>query len=334
METFWTYALFIAAFFLLAKGADMLIQGAEMIARRLHISTILISLTVVALGSVVPVLIISIFAVMMDRSEIAIGSVIGSNLATLMLIIGISATISPVKINKDVALREFPLNVLASIVLLATIADSYFDLMADNRIDRGDGVILICFFLLYIYYLGRMAYIEHEITEEEEKKNGKMFQLKTEKKHNPLWKGFLWLVFGLALLYIGGEWVVNGVQSIADEFGISDFIISTTVVAIGTSIPGLLLSIEASKKKDVDVSVGDNIGSCILRIFLVLGVVSIIDVVPVADETIIDAIFVVAASILLMLFIFLGKKYEIDKWKGVALLLGYLGYLVFLAFYK
>jgi cation:H+ antiporter len=290
METFWTYVLFIAAFFLLAKGADLLINGAEMLARRLHISTILISLTVVAFGSIVPVLIISILAVMRDRSQIAIGSVIGSNLAALLLNIGISASINPVKVNKDVALREVPLNVLASIVLLATIGDSSLDFMAENRIDRGDGVILLCFFVLYIYYLGRMAYIEHEKKEEESQKKGTIFQLKTEEKHNPVWKSFVLLGFGLTILFLGGEWIVNGVQTIAEEFGISDFIISTTVVAIGASIPEIYLSIQASKKKDVDVAIGDNIGSCILRIFLVLGVLSFINVIPIADETIISCL--------------------------------------------
>jgi cation:H+ antiporter len=334
MEEIWTVILFIAAFYLVAKGADLLISGTEMIARRLLISTILISLTVVALGNITPVLVVSIFSILRDRSEIAVGSIVGSNIIAPLLAIGFSSIIRPSKIRKDVAFREVPLNILASLVFLIIIGDIYLDYVPQSFILRSDGLLLLCFFILYMYYLIRMAYIQHEEREKKAEEDGKKSERKKEEKHNPLWRGALFSGIGFALLYLGGDWIVNGVQAVAELFGLSDFLISTTVVALGTSMPDIYTSIKASKVKETDIAIGDNIGSCILRIFLIFGIIPLIKPIPITEETIIDALFVLGASIMLLVFIFAGKRFEISRWKGIVMALGYLAYLVFVFIYR
>ncbi len=316
-----TYILFITGFFLLIKGADLLVDGSASIAKKLKISSIVIGLTIVAFGTSTPEFIVNIFASIQGNSEIAIGNILGSNIANILLILGISAIIYPITANKNTVLKEIPLSLLAAVVLGLMANDMIIDRAGFSGITRIDGLILLSFFIIFLYYVFGITKSDKDIVEREIK----VFSYS---------KAILFIIFGLVGLVIGGKWIVDGAIKIAEFFNISQSLIGLTIVAVGTSLPELATSAIAAYKKQSDIAIGNIVGSNIFNIFWILGVSAIIRPLPFSTSSNGDIAMTIFASIVLFLVMFIGKKKVIERWQGVFMITTYVGYVVFLVLTK
>ena len=238
-----TYILLILGFVLLIKGADLLVDGSSSIAKRIGVSDIVIGLTIVSFGTSAPELLVNIVASFRGASDIGIGNILGSNIANIFLILGIAALIRPLRVKRNTTWKEIPLNLLAAVVLFVMANDMLIDGASESILTRIDGMILMLFFIIFIYYTIGL--------------------LKTEKNNNHDYKkrsmsiALLMAFVGVVCLAIGGQWVVDGAIVIASKFGLSEALIGLTVVAIGTSLPELATSAFASYKGNTDIAVGN-----------------------------------------------------------------------------
>ena len=312
------YILLAAGFILLIKGADFLVDGASSIARRLNVSDLVIGLTVVAFGTSTPELVVNIIAGAKGNTDIAIGNVLGSNIANVFLVLGISAVIYPLAVSKGTVWKEIPFSLLAAIVLAFLVNDQLIDKRNGSVLSRSDGLVLLSFFVIFLYY---SAHIAHEIDGLDARAAPKIFGLI---------KSLGLLILGLAGLIIGGQWIVSGAVHLALKMGLSQFTVGLTVVAVGTSLPELATSAMAAYRKNVDIAVGNVVGSNIFNIFFVLGISSIIRPLPFQMEDNIYIGMVVLASILMFGFMFTGKRRSLDRWEGRLLLIIYATYVFFL----
>ena len=316
-----TYILFIIGFFLLIKGADFLVDGSASIAKKLKISGIVIGLTIVAFGTSAPEFIVNIFASAQGNTEIAIGNILGSNIANILLILGISAIIYPITAKKNTVLKEIPLSLLAAVVLGLMANDIIIDGADFSGITKIDGFILLSFFIIFLYYTFGITKSDKDIVEEEIK----IFS------H---FKSVIFIILGLAGLAIGGKWIVDGAVQIAEFFNISQSLIGLTIVAVGTSLPELATSAVAAYKKQSDIAIGNVVGSNIFNIFWILGVSAVIRPLPFNTSSNGDITMTIFASIVLFLVMFIGKKRVIERWQGVFMVTTYVGYIVFLVLTK
>jgi len=313
-----TYFLFLLGFLLLIKGADLLVDGASAIARRFHVSDLVIGLTVVAFGTSTPELFVNIVASAKGNTEIAIGNVLGSNICNVFLILGISAIIYPLTVSKGTVWKEIPFSLLAAIVLGLMANDRVIDGGDSSLLTRIDGLVLLAFFTIFLYYSFSIAKAIDGMDEH------------VPVKSLGLAKSSLLVLVGLIGLTLGGKWIVDGAVAIAKNLGMSESLVGLTVVAVGTSLPELATSAVAAYKKNVDIAVGNVVGSNIFNIFFVLGISSIIKPLPFQTKSNWDVAVVIAASLLLFLAMFTGKKHSLDRWEGVVFLFLYGGYIVFL----
>jgi len=298
----------------IVKGADWFINGAASIAERLRVSPIVIGLTVVAFGTSLPELVVNLMASFQGTSGLAIGNVMGSNIANVLLILGGTALVTPLVLRRTTVWREIPLAILAAILVFMMGNDGLFVGRGDSILDRIDGMVLICFFFVYLYYTFGISRKDVKVAKYEEFSWSKSLGL---------------LVLGVASLYAGGNWTVSGAEEIARVFGLSESLIGLTVVGIGTSLPEFATTFLAARRGHADLAIGNAIGSNIFNIFWVLGMSATIRPLPFTMENGLDAFFVVAASILLFLTMFIGKKHTLGRWEGVAFLGIYAAYLVF-----
>jgi cation:H+ antiporter len=313
-----TYILFFFGFVLLIKGADLLVDGASSIAKKMKISNISIGLTVVAFGTSMPELVVNIFASYQGNPEIAIGNILGSNIANILLILGISAIIYPLTVQKNTIWKEIPFSLLAAIIVGVLASDALIDGRNFSELSRGDGFILIGFFVIFMYYIVSIAKDVDDTQGIEIKDISNL-------------KSFLFILGGLIGLTVGGKLIVDGAVMIGGEMGLSESFIGLTVVAIGTSLPELATSAVAAYKKNVDIAVGNIVGSNIFNIFWILGISAIIKPLPFNPTSIYDLLMTLVASLLLFAFLFVGKKHQINKAKGIIFVLIYIGYIVFLS---
>lgn len=316
-----TYILFIVGFFLLIKGADLMVDGASSIAKKLRIPSIVIGLTIVAFGTSAPEFIVNIFASFQGSTEIAIGNILGSNIANILLILGISATIYPIVAKKNTVLKEIPLSLLAIIALGLMANDKLIDGASFSAISRIDGFILLLFFIIFLYYTFSIATSSKEKISED-----------IEVFSNS--KSILFIILGLIGLTIGGKWIVDGAIKIAEIFKISESLIGLTVVAIGTSLPELATSAIAAYKKQSDIAIGNVVGSNIFNIFWILGASAVIRPLPFNSNSNPDIIMTIIASLILFIAMFIGKKLTIQRWQGILMILLYIAYMVFLVMTK
>jgi len=312
------YFLFVLGLIFLLKGADFLVQGSSSLAKKLGVPSLVIGLTVVAFGTSLPELVVNIIAAISGNAEIAFGNVVGSNLANLLLILGLTATVMSLKVEKSTIWKQLPFSLLAGIVVLLFSSTFYLDSLGLQYIYRFEGIILLLFFVIFLYYVYELS-----------KGNRVLEDPKLKIKRDPYGKIILYIVVGLIGLYLGGEWTVNGAISIAKFFGMSEYFISLTIVAIGTSLPELITSIIAAIRKDVDLAVGNIIGSNIFNLFLVLGVSSVITPIAIPKFAIIDLCVLVFSSILLFSFMFIGKKHQVDRWQGITFVLMYVIFMYY-----
>lgn len=314
------YALLVIGFALLIKGADFLVDGASSIGRKLGISDLVIGLTVVAFGTSSPELFVNIAASIKGNTEIAIANVLGSNIANVFLILGISAIIFPLAVSKGTVWKEIPLSLLAALLLGALANDRLIDKAAASALTRIDGLVFLSFFIIFIYYSASIAKRIEGMTEQ------------VPQKQYGLLKSSLLILGGLVGLGIGGNWIVNGAVHIAVKLGVSQSLIGLTIVAVGTSLPELATSTIAAYKKNVEIAVGNVVGSNIFNIFFVLGISSVIKPLPFRPECNIDVLVVMLASLLLFLWMFTGKRRSLDRWEGIVFTVLYAGYVTFLIF--
>jgi len=320
IEAYIQYLSFIGGIILLIMGANYLVEGASSLAKRLGVSTIIIGLTIVAFGTSMPELVVNIVAASRGATEVAFGNIIGSNISNILLVLGITAIITNVSIKRNTTWKEIPFALLSVIVLFVVANKFMIEGIEIFFITRIDGIIMLLFFSIFIYYAFMMAKASKERVEADE------IQIK---KRN-IFLILLMIIGGLIGLYFGGELTVNGAVFIAEQFGLSQFLISATIIAIGTSLPELVTSVIAAFKKNIDLAVGNVIGSNIFNIFWILGVTSIINPVPVPNFINFDILFLAISTILLFTFIFIGGKRELDRKEGTFFIILYLAYIIFL----
>jgi cation:H+ antiporter len=311
------YILFVIGFILIVKGADYLVDGASTIATHLGIPQLIIGLTVVAFGTSMPELVVAVISSLEGSAEITLGNVIGSNISNILLILGISAVIHKIKIKNSTIWKEIPFSLLAALLLLAFVNDS----TGERILSFYDGVVMLSVFAIFIYYTFSEAFAcKTKICKKE--------VMKIEK--SDFYKSIGLILAGLVGLFFGGKFVVDGAVFIATQFGFSEFLISSTIIAIGTSLPELVVTVVASMKKKVDMAVGNIIGSNIFNILLVLGTASLISPITVQPFINTDITFLIYMTCLLFGLVFINKKKELGKFSGLFFILLYIAYIIFL----
>ncbi len=302
-------------------SANWLVSGASAVAKRFNVSDMVIGLTIVAFGTSAPELTINVISAVNGSTDIAIGNVLGSNIANIFLVLGISAIIYPIAVQSNTKWKEIPLSLLAAIVLLVLANDVFIDKNTTNVVTRIDGIILLLFFIIFMVYTFGIAKTSPEVKTEE---------TEAPKKIMPIWKSILFILIGFAGLYFGGKYFVQGAVEIAVMFGVSQSVIGLTIVAVGTSVPELATSIVAAYKKNADIAVGNVVGSNIFNIFFILGTTATIKPLPFTDSSNIDILVTILASLLLFVSTITLKRAKVDRIEGVIFILIYIAYVTYL----
>jgi cation:H+ antiporter len=318
MTTLLTYGLFALGFVLLIKGADLLVEGASAVARRLNVSDLVIGLTVVAFGTSTPELFVNIVASIQGNTDIAIGNILGSNIANIFLILGISSMVYPLTVGKGTVWKEIPLSLLAALLLGIMANDRLIDGAGTSVLTRIDGLVFLAFFIVFLYYTFSIARHIEGMDEH------------VPKKELGWLKSSLFIASGLAGLGLGGKWIVDGALHMAVSLGMSESLVGLTIVAVGTSLPELATSAVAAYRKNVEIAVGNVVGSNIFNIFFVLGISATVKPLPFSTKNEPDIGVVVLASLLLFTSMFTGGKRRLDRWEGAVFVFLYACYTVFL----
>ena len=321
-------AILIVGFALLVKGADLFVDGASGIAKKFGISELIIGLTIVAMGTSAPEAAVSIAAAAKGSAGISIGNVIGSNIMNIFIILGIVASIVPLKIERSTVRYEMPFTIIVTVL---------FVLMGrDGLITRLDGAILWAGLLLYIAYLLRQAKqkpaetpaqaeTEVQITDAAASSEESAETAAAVPADSPsIWKLIAFTIVGLAVILVSSDYAVDAAVALAKIFNISDRVIGLTIVALGTSLPELVTSVTAALRGNADLAVGNVVGSCIFNLLFVLGTSALILPIPCAPNFLSDAYVAVGATVLLLLFGFTQMK--ISRWEGVLLMACYVAY--------
>jgi cation:H+ antiporter len=303
---------------ILSKGADWLVDGAVAIARKFGLSSLFIGLTIVAFGTSLPELFVNLVSAFRGSSEVALGNIVGSNLANTLLILGVMAIIHPPKLGYSTVWKEIPFSLLAAIALFILANDMLIDGVGIIFLTRTDGLMLLLFMAIFMYYLVSMALKDQQTLRDEPP---------TDEK---LWKSAGLVLVGVVFLYFGGDWTVRGAVEIAATLGMSDYLIAATIIAIGTSLPELVTSVKAALRKNTDIAVGNLVGSNIFNVFFVLGVTASILPLRLPPGINFDLTVLIGASLLLFMFLFVGRLHEFKRWQGWLFVLGYATYLTFI----
>ncbi|MBO5477805.1 MAG: calcium/sodium antiporter [Clostridia bacterium] len=310
-----SFILLIAGLALLVKCADIFVDGSSNIAKAFGIPSLIIGLTIVAFGTSAPEAAVSITAGLQGSNEISIGNVVGSNICNSLLILGICGLFKSLKAKKEVRKRDFPYYLLSALVLFIIVAEYFLGGQVVGHITRTNGLILFCF--LGIYLVSLISDVKRN------QKNDNQ-----EEKTKFRFKDIAYIVLGLAGIILGGQLVVNSATEIAQMLGVAENVIALTIVAIGTSLPELVTSIIATRKGEVDIAVGNVIGSNIFNILFILGITSVICPLSLDLTTFIDIAFMLGSSILV--YIMLRKNNRIGWKKGICMLGMYVVYTAYI----
>ncbi|MBN1765744.1 MAG: calcium/sodium antiporter [Sedimentisphaerales bacterium] len=310
--------LLLAGFVLLIKGADVLVAGASSLARILGVSDLLIGLTVVAFGTSAPELCVNLLASIKGATALSFGNIIGSNIANILLILGISSLIFPLEVGKNTVWREIPFSFLAAVLLIVLANDTFIDSNPPSRLTRIDGLVLLSFFIIFMVYLLQTA------------RSGAGQPMAAATTQGSLRKALLLIVGGLAAITLGSKWIIDGSMRLAADLGVSQSLIGLTLVAVGTSLPELATSVVAAVKKNPDIAVGNIVGSNIFNTFFILGCSSVICPIPLAKSCQLDLGVNIVAGFLLFVTMFTGKRRIIDRWEGGLFVAGYLAYIIYI----
>ena len=312
------YVLMIIGFGCVVAGAHFLVDSARSVARKLKVSELVIGLTVVAFGTSLPELFVNIVSSIKSSSGITLGNILGSNTANILLILGVSGIIFPLTVTRGTVWKEIPLSLLAALLVGVLANDKFVDGAGFSALTRTDGLALIAFFVVFMYYTFGIA---HNIRRLEEHL--------PEKEHK-IGSSLVFIILGLAFLIIGSRWIVTGAVAMAGSLGISETVIGLTIVAVGTSVPELATSAVAAYKRSPEIAIGNIVGSNIFNIFFILGVSSIIRPVPFETKVNIDVGVLIVANLLLFFSMFTGKKKILDRWESVLFLIIYAAYIFFM----
>lgn len=315
--------MFSAIFFLLIGlaililGAELLVKGSASLAKRLGVSKLVIGLTVVAFGTSAPELFVNMYSAYNGQSDIAIGNVIGSNIANIFLILGISAIIRPLKVKHNTARKEIPFALLAAVLIFTMGNDVLFDGTAINAISRTDGFSLIAIFAIFIFYTFGIARMNGESEEIQE---------------YSVLIAIALTIGGLIALVGGGQLVIDNAVVLAKLAGLSEAFIGLTIIALGTSLPELCTAVVAVWHGHDDMAIGNVVGSNIFNVCWILGATSIVMRCLFNALANIDALVGIAATFILFMAMFIGKRHIIDRWQGVLFLCSYVMYIVYLVY--
>lgn len=308
--------LIIIGFVLLIKGADLLVEGSRGIAKKFNIPEIIIGLTIVAIGTSMPELFVSITSALNNYDEMALGNVIGSNLCNLLLILGLSATINPIIFKKETKFVDIPICLFVTLLFLVLTN-------IGGEISRIDSSILLT---LFICFIGYTIYMAKRFSKTSEKK--KIEQSTVKDRKNII--NIIYVILGIVFLKIGGDFTVNNAETLAKFFGVSDKIISLTIIAIGTSLPELVTSVTASIKKDSDIAIGNILGSNIANFLLIIGASGIISPINYNTSYNIQMSILIVSTLVLGLFPYTDRKDEMTRSNGITYLMIYALYMVLL----
>lgn len=296
---------------MLIKGADLFVDGASGVAGNFKVSKILIGLTIVAFGTSAPELAVSIKSIFSGNGDIVLGNVIGSNILNILLIIGLSAIFHTLTVKNNTVKKELPITMLITTLFAVLLSDQVFDKTLTNSFTRNDGIIILLFFSIFIYYLISIS------------KN--KVDTKEEVKTLPLSKSIIYTIIGLIGIILGSNFVVDSASFVAKSLGITERLVSLTVIALGTSLPELVTSITATRKGEYDIAIGNVVGSNIFNIGMVIGIpTTLFGGIGSINFSYVDLFVMIIAAILL--FVFSYKDYKITKKEGITLLILFLAY--------
>ena len=307
-----TVILLIVGFVVLVYGAVGLVDGASSLAKRLSVSEIAIVLTIVAIGTSAPELVVNVFASLEEHSEIAFGNILGSNLFNILMVLGVAGLIKPIAVQRNTVRKEIPFMLMGTIFVFG-FANNFS--LSGSILSFWDGVLLIMglvAFQIYVLTIAKEQYLDVDI---------KLYSVP---------KSVILLILGIAGLLIGGEMVVNSAVKIAKLLNMSENFIGLTLVALGTSLPELVTSVVAVARGHSDIAIGNVVGSNLFNLFLVLGVSSMIRPLNYDPTLNPDFIFLIVVTFLLLLTMFTGKKHKIDRWEAAIFLILYGGYMYFI----
>ncbi len=305
------YVFLVVGFILLIKGADFFVEGSSSVAKMLRVPSLIIGMTIVAMGTSFPECSVSINASIAGSNALAISNAVGSNIFNLMVVCGVCTLFCPLAVDKGTLKKEFPFSIIVAIVLLGLGS-------AGMVLGRVDGMVMSVIFAGFLYWMvisAKKARAESQDNEEE-------YEIM------PIWKCIFYIIGGIIAIIAGGDVVVDSATKIAEQFGMSENLIGLTVVAFGTSLPELVTSVVAAKKNEVDMALGNVIGSNIFNILLVLGVAAAISPVAFIMENIIDILVLVVMS--LIVWVFAWSKQKLVRGEGIVMLLMYTAYVVYI----
>ena len=308
----------IAGFAVLVKGADIFVEGSSSIAKRFHVPAIIIGLTIVAMGTSLPETAVSVVAALQNKNTLAISNVVGSNIFNMMVVIGVCAILTPVAVQKATLKRDFPYSVFAALLLLVLGG-------IGMKLGRIDSAVFLVFFAVFI---GTMIHMATKAGKEGAAVQSEEIEAAEAQEIMSMPKSLLFLVIGVAGIILGGDMVVDSASNIALKVGMSQTLVGLTIVSVGTSLPELVTSVVAARKNEVDMALGNAIGSNIFNILLVLGVAGVISPMPFLMENIIDIGILIAFS--LLIWIFAWTKEKISRKEGIVMVALYAIYVVYI----
>ena len=311
------YILFVLGFIALIKGADLLVDGASAIAKKLRVSGLVIGLTIVAFGTSAPELLVNIMAGLNGSADLAIGNVIGSNISNILLILGVAGLIYPLRIGHGTVWKEIPFALLGVMIIFLMANDNLIEGTGFSILTRIDGLVMLGFFAIFMYYTYGIARVQGEEDTDVVKRQSML-------------KASAFVALGCLGLGFGSDWVVKGAIHIAQTFGLSEALIGLTIVAVGTSLPELVTAGVAAYKKHPDLAIGNVVGSNIFNSFFVLGISSTLTPIAFSPALNIDIAICAVATVLLFFTVFVGEKHHIERWQAAIFTSFYVGYIVYL----
>lgn len=318
--------LFVLGFVLLIKGADILVAGSSSVAKKYRISNLVIGLTIMAFGTSAPELLVSSIAAFQGSADIALGNIIGSNISNTLLILGAVVLIAPITLKKHTVDKEIPFSLLAILAVAFLGNDVLFDNLGNSALTRGDGLTLLLFFVIFMYYTfgltrkGGKGGLLDELGKDEVKKI----------RVHSNWVSSLMIMAGLVGLFIGGRWIVSGAVDIASYWGLSQSLVGLSMVALGGSLPELATSVSAARKGRSNMAIGNIVGSNIFNFLWVGGASAVVAPIDYHAKLNVDILILMVVTILALYLIYSGRKNILTRKEGGVLLFLYVCYIVFL----
>ncbi len=317
---FTNIVLILGGFILLIKGADYLVEGSSSLAKKFGMSSLMVGLTVVAFGTSAPEFFVNVIAAFGGATDLAIGNVFGSNIANILLVLGVASLFAPLSLQSNTVWKEIPFSLLAAVMVVVMGSDNLLDKGAMDVLSRSDGLVLLGFFVIFIVYTFGL------------RTNGEQPEEKV--RQLPFSKSVMYTLGGLGVLAVGGDFVVSGASEIARMFGVTQNLIALTIVAIGTSLPELVASIIAAKKGHVNLAIGNVVGSSIFNLLFVLSSTAIVAPVVMTQANIVDGFMVILTTLILFSTLFIGfgakrRGHVIDRREGMLMIGVYFSYILF-----